>query len=125
MSDTPVDQAAEPRMGDRTPSASVSLVDYEDVSGEFLPKSVESPIGAEATTTEPTATQPPTEKDVETESETVESEEEKPEEDIDANAGAVGMGSIIVLGGMLLASFVYFLNQPVIIEHPHTVRGYF
>lgn len=120
MSDTPVHQTAAPRMGDRTPSASVSLVDYEDLSGEFLPKPVESP-----TATEPTTTQPPTEKDVETESETVESEEEKPEEDIDANAGAVGMGSIIVLGGMLLASFVYFLNQPVIIEHPHTVRGYF
>jgi hypothetical protein len=112
-------------MGDRTPSASVSLVDYEDVSGEFLAKPVESPTATEATTTEPTTTQPPTEKDVETESETVESEEEKPEEDIDANAGAVGMGSILVLGGMLLASFVYFLNQPVIIEHPHTVRGYF
>lgn len=121
MSDTPVDQVPKARMGDRTPSASVSLVDYEDVSGEFLPNSSESPIATEATATEPTATQPPTEKDVETESE---SEEEKLE-DIDASAGAVEIGSILVLGGMLLASFVYFLNQPVIIEHPHTVRGYF
>jgi len=113
-------------MGDRTPSASVSLVDYEDLSGEFLQKSSESPTATEPTATEPTATeptatQPPTEKDVETESE---SEEEKLD-DFDASAGVVEMGSILVLGGMLLASFVYFLNQPVIIEHPHTVRGYF
>ena len=116
MSDTPVDQVSQPRMGDRTPSASVSLVDYEDISGEFLQKAAESPV---------TTTQPPTEKEVETESETVESEEEKLEEDVDGDAGVVGMGSILVLGGMLLAGFAYFLNQSVTIEHPHTVHGYF
>lgn len=121
MSDIPVDQAAtKSRMGDRTPSASTSLVDYEDISGEFLRKAAESPAASE-----PTATQPPTEKDVETESETVESEEEKLEEDVDVSTDAVGTISILVLGGVLLASFAYFLNQPVNIQHPLTHGEYF
>lgn len=114
----------------RTPSASHSLVDYEDISGEVPPsrttsiatqvaqEDIQEPLRALSTMAE-----------VETDSEDSEAPEEVKEaqeaEKLDEFAGAVGMASIVLVGGILLGALGLYLNKPVFIEHPFTRGDYF
>jgi hypothetical protein len=136
----PVEELNENTM-DGTPSASHSLADYEDLSGEFLPFSRTTSI----------ATQVPPEDseqllralspmpEVETDSEDSEEPpqkleelpqklEEPPEKLEDSEeelVEAVGMASIVVLGGILLAGIGLYLNRPLMMEHPFSRLDYF
>ena len=119
-----------------SPMPSVTLADYPDISGEFLTQPVSRTMSV-ATQVRPAEADPDAEaeaqREPETESETVESEEEKPPVEPPAEPpvpndefdGAVGMATILVFGGMLIAGVAYFLNQPPLIEHPHSMRDYF
>jgi hypothetical protein len=105
------------------------LADYPDISGEFVAQAV-------SRTTSVATQVAPVEGEGELETESDESEEEKVAEKVaepqpqepgpnDEFDGAVGMATILVFGGMLIAGAAYYLNQPILIEHPHSMREYF
>ena len=117
-----------------SPMPSVTLADYPDISGEFLTQPVSRTTSV---ATQVRDAEPQPEPEPEPQPETVESEEEKPpvEPPVESSVeppvpndefdGAVGMATILVFGGMLIAGVAYFLNQPPLIEHPHSMRDYF
>lgn len=132
-------------------SRNSSMANQPDISGQILREpfsrsaSVETKVAPEEKApsdeapTEPpekknpsdeTPTEPP-EKDCETESETVESDDEEPEKQEvqqaqeDAYDFALGAGSMVVFGGMLVAAVSYFLSKPVIMQHPYNSRDFF
>ena len=119
-----------------SPMPSVTLADYQDISGANVTQpfsrsaSVETKVAEEQapekTPSDETPTEP-TEKDYETESETVESDEEPPapEAKDDAFDFALGAGSIVLFGGILVAAISHFLSSPVIMQHPYNSRDYF
>jgi hypothetical protein len=138
MSDTVEPTAAEINENTmcRTPSASHSLADYEDISGEFLPfsrtTSICTQVAPEETQELLRALSPMAE--VETDSEDSEEPLEKVQEPVqkveedeneDELIAAVGMASMVVLGGMLLAAIGLYLNRPLMMEHPFSRLDYF
>jgi hypothetical protein len=152
VSAPPVTLSKEEEKDARSRSASCSLADYEDISGESvaaLPRTTSTP-------TEPVATvsatqekekedeqdeqdQQEQEQDEEQEKENEEQEQEKENEEqeqdekekqkqqqedlLDLSANLAG--PILLFGGIVLVGLTFFMNQPVTIEHPFTHRDYF
>jgi hypothetical protein len=85
---------------------------------------VEEPPAVEPPAEE-TPTEPP-EKDDETESEIVETEDdEKPVNTDDDDLATVALGSILVIGGIILGGLALYMKNPVVIEHPWSRGDYF
>ena len=63
----------------------------------------------------------------------VESEQEEPtqqqqqkqEEEYDSMLGAVGMASILLVGGAILGGLALFMSKPLVMEHPWSRSDYF
>ena len=51
-------------------------------------------------------------------------QQEKQEEEYDSVLGAVGMASILVVGGAILGGLALFMSKPVIMEHPWSRSDY-
>jgi len=118
MSENPVDP---PVMDEKTQP--INLADYEDVSGESMaePLSRTQSISSQV----PETTQAPL---LETESESEDEGVQKADDDADnadEDYGAIGLASILVAGGMVVAGLAMFLTQPVVMEHPWSRRDYF
>lgn len=137
MSQNPVDSpiAELDEAMTRTPSASHSLADYEDISGEFQqPLSRTTSIAtqvAQEDVQEPLRRLSPTpEVDAEVDADVNEESAElarklQQEHDADEFVGAVAMASMVIVGGMILGALALYLNRPLTIEHPLTRGDYF
>jgi hypothetical protein len=111
MSQNPVD----PPVAD-TPTPSVNLAEYEDLSGAPLSRSASI------------RTQTRAEGEIETEDEDEPEPEPEPEPEKqvkDNSYDGLGLASAIVFSGMMLAAVAYFVNQPLRMEHPHSMHDYF
>jgi len=110
-------------MMSETPSIElVPMSSRSDISGQM----VEEPPTIEPPTIEPPAEDTPTEppeKDHETESEIVETE--KPVNTDDDDLATVALGSILVIGGIILGGLALYMKNPVVIEHPWSRGDYF
>jgi putative NADH-flavin reductase len=62
---------------------------------------------------------------VESEQEEQQEQQEKQEEEYDSMLGAVGMASILVVGGAILGGLALFMSKPVVMEHPWSRSDYF
>lgn len=107
-----------------TPGAdapSVSLKDYEDVSGQTMAAAYED-VSGEPQAVSRDASAEPAEQELETETESESEDDTRPQTEAEKeefHADAVGFASILLFGGMLMAGFAYFLAQPMHIEHPY------
>ena len=113
MSQNPID----PPVAD-TPTPSINLADYQDISGAPLSQSASI------------RTQTYVDADAETEDETEAETEPEPEtqpvkQDGNGYDDAFGMASIILFSGVILAAVTYFVNEPLRMEHPHSMHEYF
>lgn len=113
-------------------SPSIELVpmsSHSDISGQTVPlvePPVEPPVESLAETPEDTPTEPP-EKDADAEAEAEDEEDEKPsqQQKEDDDLAAVALGSILVLGGIVLGGLALYMKNPVVIEHPWSRGDYF
>lgn len=116
-----------------TPSASVTLKEYEDTAQEFTPlsrtASVQTQVAPEEVQGEKTQeslTETEPEKECETDSEDTESDDEPLKQKKDAERQeAVRMASMVLFGGVLLAGLAYYLSNPVTIHDPYNSRDFF
>ena len=115
-------------------SPSIELVpmsSHSDSSAQTVPL-VEPPVEPPVESPEDTPTEPPEkdadgEADADADAEAEDEEDEKPsqQQKEDNDLAAVALGSILVLGGMILGGLALYMNTPLVIEHPWSRGDYF
>jgi hypothetical protein len=113
-----------------TPSIElVPMSSHSDISGQVLTEETQPLAEVETQPLAPpqeddTPTEPP-ENDTEDNDEDDDDDEEKPVNTEDDDLAAVALGSILVLGGIILGGLALYMKNPLVIEHPWSRGDYF
>lgn len=118
MSDTPSIELVP--MSSQTDSSDQSLPPQETPQ-----ESPQETAPQETAPQEDEAVSEPVESEQEQQQEQQQAQQQKQEEEYDSMLGAVGMASILVVGGAILGGLALFMSKPVVMEHPWSRSDYF
>ena len=116
MSDTPSIELVP--MSSQTDSSDQSLPPQETA------QETQQELPQETAPQEDEAVSEPVESEQE-EQEQQQAQQQKQEEEYDSMLGAVGMASILLVGGAILGGLALFMSKPLVMEHPWSRSDYF